>query len=209
MKNVLILMGTLLLAGSGAERSFAQARPEYGIVPEATVAETTTRQATARSDYKIAPHDTIVIDVFGEKDLSREFRVTVTGTINYYFLGELKVAGKTPSEVREVLTEELNRDYLVEPQITVDVKEYNLREVFVNGQVNKPGAITLTGAQELTIMSAIGRANGTTPRANRNKIKFTRPGEKERILSWDDLKDPKYNFPLQPGDIIEVGEKFL
>lgn len=163
----------------------------------------------AHSDYKIAPHDIIVIDVFGEKDLSREFRVTATGTINYYFLGEVKVAGKTTSEVREKLTEDLNRDYLVEPQVTVDVKEYRVREVFVNGQVNKPGAITLTGEQELNILGALFRAGGLTPRASENKIKFTRPGMKERVLSLDQLKDPRNNIPLLPGDIIEVGDKLL
>src|SRR5687768_18412858 len=88
--------------------------------------------AQARSDYKIAPHDIIVIDVFGEKDLSKEFRVSATGTINYYFLGEVHVAGKTASQVREMLTTDLNRDYLVDRQVSVDVKEYRVREVFVN-----------------------------------------------------------------------------
>src|SRR5688572_6171724 len=137
-------------------------------------------QAQGRSDYKIAPNDTIIVDVFGEKDLSKEFRVSATGTINYYFLGEVSVGGKTPSEVREQLTAALNADYLVEPQVTVEVKNYREREVFVNGQVNKPGSILLTGEQELTIVGAISRAGGFTPRANENKIRFTRPGSRER-----------------------------
>lgn len=187
MRKVLLLTFGLLLAGSGGQRAFGQ----------------------ARSDYKIAPHDIIVIDVFGEKDLSKEFRVTATGTINYYFLGEITVAGKTTSEVRQEITDELNRDYLVEPQVAVDVKEYRMREVFVNGQVTKPGAVPLTGEQDVTILTAIGRAGGTTSRANLNKIKFTRPGMKERVFSLDDLKEPRNNIALQPGDIIEVGDKLL
>ena len=178
---------SLLLASSDSHRAFAQ----------------------ARSDYKIAPNDIIVIDVFGEKDLSKEFRVSATGTINYYFLGEVAVAGKTTSEVRESLTEQLNRDYLVEPQVTVDVKEYRVREVFVNGQVNKPGAIPLTGEQELNILGALSRAGGFTPRASENKIKFTRPGQRERTFTFDQLKDPRNNVVLLPGDIIEVGDKLL
>lgn len=189
MKKFLLSVLTLLLAGSGAPGVFAQA---------------------ARSDYKIAPHDIIIVDVFGEKDLSKEFRVTATGTINYYFLGEVEVAGKTTTEVRDLLTEELNRDYLVEPQVTVDVKEYRVREVFVNGEVNKPGAIALTGEQELTILGAIFRAGGLTPRGHPNKIKFTRPGERERNLSMDQLmKNPKMNIPLLPGDLIEVGDRLI
>ena len=187
MKRFLLLSLALLLASSVAFRASAQ----------------------ARSDYKIAPHDIIVIDVFGEKDLSKEFRVSATGTINYYFLGEVQVAGKTTSEVRETLTTDLNRDYLVDPQVSVDVKEYRIREVFVNGQVNKPGAIPLTGEQELNILGALSRAGGFTPRASENKIRFTRPGQLERNFTFDQLKDPKNNIILVPGDIIEVGDKLL
>jgi polysaccharide export outer membrane protein len=135
--------------------------------------------------------------------------VSGTGTINYFFVGEVQVAGKTTTEVREELTRLLNADYLVEPQVAVDIKDYRTREVFVNGQVNKPGAILLTGDQELTILAAIFRAGGLTPRASENKIKFTRPGERERVLSLDDLKNPRNNITLQSGDIIEVGDKLL
>ena len=167
-------------------------------------------RAQARSDYKIAPNDIIVIDVFGEKDLSREFRVSATGTINYYFLKEVKVSGKTTSEVREMLTEMLDKDYLVDPQVAVDVKEYRVREVFVNGPVGKPGSVILTGEQPLDILGAIARAGGFLPRANQNKIKFFRQGRPEMTFSWDQLlKDTKSNLVLQPGDVIEVGEKLF
>lgn len=167
--------------------------------------------AQVRSDYKIVPYDIIVVDVFGERDFSREFRVSATGTINYFFLGEVEVAGKTTTEVREMLTDQLNRDYLVDPQVTVDVKEYRIREVFVNGQVNRPGSIVLTGEQDLTILGALARAGGLTPRASEGKIRFTRPGEGEKTFSLDDLKKERDagKVVLQPGDIIEVGEKYL
>jgi polysaccharide biosynthesis/export protein VpsN len=166
--------------------------------------------AQVRSDYKIAPNDIVVIEVFGEKDLSREFRVSRSGTINYYFLGEVTVAGKTTSQVREELTEALNKDYLVEPQITIDVKEYRMREVFVNGAVNKPGSILLTGEQDLDILGAIARAGGLTVRASENKIRFTRPGVMEKEFKLEELrKGLKNPISLQPGDMIEVQEKLF
>jgi polysaccharide biosynthesis/export protein VpsN len=162
------------------------------------------------TDYKIAPSDIIIIDVFGEKDLSREFSVSGTGTINYFFLGEVSVMGKTTAQVREELIAALNADYLVDPQIAVDVKKYRVREVFVNGQVNKPGAVLIDGEQALTIVQAIARAGGLTPRASKNRITFTRPGSKEKVLSWDQLLErPETNIIVEPGDIIEVGDKLL
>ena len=184
MKRMFILAWTLFLALSSA-------------------------QAQVRSDYKIAPNDTVVVDVFGEKDLSREFRVSRSGTINYYFLGELAVAGKTTSQVREELTERLNKDYLVDPQVTVDVKEYRVREVFVNGAVNRPGSILLTGEQDLDILTAIARAGGTTVRANENRIEFTRPGETQKTFSLNELRKSRNPVPLQPGDSINVPEKLF
>ena len=166
-----------------------------------------TARAQVKSDYKITPNDIVIIEVFGEKDLSREIRVTRSGTINYPFIGEMTVAGKTTSEVREELTEKLNKDYLVDPQISIDVKDYRIREVFVNGAVNKPGSIILTGEQDLDILGAIARAGGLTVRASEKKIRFTRPGVMEKTVSLEQLKSGgKYNLLLQPGDIIEVAE---
>jgi polysaccharide biosynthesis/export protein VpsN len=167
--------------------------------------------AQVRSDYKVVPFDIIIIDVFGEKDLSREFRVSATGTINYYFLGEVQVAGKTTSEVREKLTEDLNRDYLVEPQVTVDVKTYRSREVIVIGQVTKPGSVLLEGELEMDIIEALGKAGGFTARAHRGKITFTRPGERPRTFDYDELvkMDRDKRIKVQSGDVIDVGEKLL
>jgi polysaccharide biosynthesis/export protein VpsN len=189
MKSVLYLVLVLLLSAGAS--GHAQVKSDFN------------------SDYKIAPNDTVIIDVFGEKDFSREFRVTRSGTINYPFVGELTVAGKTTSQVREELTDKLNKDYLVDPQVTVDVKDYRVREVFVNGAVNKPGSIILTGEQDLDILGAIFRAGGLTVRANESRIKFTRPGVIEKVFSLDDLKKPKNNQLLQPGDIIEIAEKLF
>lgn len=168
-------------------------------------------QGQAPSDYRLVPQDLIIVDVVGEKDLSRECRVAATGSITFPFLKDVPVAGKTTSEVEQLLTELLNRDYLVDPQVTVQIKEYRIREVLVMGPVNKPGSILLPGEQKLTILDAIGRAGGFTPRANENKIKFTR-GNQETTFSIEDLKretNPEKIIYLQPGDVIEVRDRFL
>src|SRR4051812_14896363 len=73
------------------------------------------------NDRKIAPSDIIVVDVFGEKDLSGEHRVQQSGTIKYPLLGSVAVAGKTPSAVATLLAELLAADYLVDPQVNVMV----------------------------------------------------------------------------------------
>src|SRR5438093_12598184 len=91
------------------------------------------------TDRKIAPLDIIMIDVVGEKDLSKELRVSSSGTITFPFLGNLEVKGKTPAEVENLIKGKLGQDYLVDPQVIVTVKEYHSRTVSVIGQVNKAG----------------------------------------------------------------------
>ncbi len=85
-------------------------------------------------------------------------------------------------------------------------------EVFINGQLNKPGAIPIPEGQPLTIPEAIARAGGLTLRANQSKIKLQRPGQPEKTFSMDELKretDPSKSIILRPGDVIEVPDKLF
>src|SRR2546425_6704446 len=63
-------------------------------------------------DRKIAPLDIIIVDVVGEKDLSKELRVSSSGTVTFPYLGSLEVKGKTPTEVETLLKDLLGKDYL-------------------------------------------------------------------------------------------------
>jgi polysaccharide export outer membrane protein len=163
------------------------------------------------ADYKIKPQDLLTIDVLGEKDLGRDCRVSSSGTISFAWLNGVEVKGKTPAEVETILKELLDKDYLVDPQVIVAVKEYNAQTILVVGAVFKPGSVVLPGEKKITIIDAIGLAGGTTKLANEKKIEFTRNGKSE-IFSWDNLKkmiDQKQIIYLEPGDIIKVHETFL
>ncbi len=159
-------------------------------------------------DYKIAAQDIIVVDVVGEKDLSREFRVSSSGTITFPYLGNVEVKNKTPAEVETLLRERLDKDYYVDPQVIVNVKEYRIRTVAVVGQVYKPGAIPFQGEQKLTLLDAIFMAGGVTRMANENKIEFTRAGKTvtHKLEDLKKVKDPKQLIYLEAGDIINVRE---
>jgi polysaccharide export outer membrane protein len=162
-------------------------------------------------DRKIAPLDILNIDVVGEKDLSKELRVSSSGTVTFPFLGSIEVKGKTPAEVEDMLREKLGKDYLVDPQVIVTVKEYRTRSVSVIGQVNKPGVIVLPAEQKMDVLEAIAQAGDLTKSANKNRIEVSRKGE-TRKFTLDELKkesDPKKKFWLEPGDVIYVHESFF
>ena len=166
----------------------------------------------AEGDHKIAPLDIINIDVVGEKDLSKEnLRVSSSGTITFPFLGSVEVKGKTPAEVENLLKEKLGKDYLVDPQVIITVKEYRSRTVSVIGQVNKPGVIALPAEQKLGILEAIAQAGDLAKSANKNRIEVSRKGKTQKF-TLDDLKkdtSPEKKFWLEPGDVIYVHESFF
>ena len=131
--------------------------------------------ADVETDRKIAASDTIMIEVFRENDLTLECRVQAGGAITYPLLGNVAVAGKTTAEVVETLKEKLG-EYLVDPQVTVNVKEYRQRTVLVMGEVMKSGAIKLLPEQKMDILEAIAEAGGFTREAKKSKIELTRNG---------------------------------
>jgi len=164
----------------------------------------------AETERKVAANDLLLITIVGERDLQSEFRVSSAGTIQFPFLDEIEVVGLTPGELRTRLRELLMKDYFVDPQVIVTVKDYRSEFVRVIGQVNRPGPIQITGEQKMDVIDIITMAGGTTIRA-RNAVEYTRNGV-TRTLKLDELKketDPAKKIWVQPGDIIDVKESIL
>jgi protein involved in polysaccharide export with SLBB domain len=164
-------------------------------------------------DYRIAPGDKIFVDVFGEKDLQKELTVSASGEITFPLLGTVKARGLTALELQNRLKEDLGKDYLVDPQVTVSIREYRKRTVSVLGQVNNPGLVELPAEEKFTILEAIARSGGFTRLARKSNIQVTRSGvPRPYRFSEDDLRkmaDPEKAFILQHGDIIMVDESPL
>ena len=164
------------------------------------------------NDYKVSPQDILTINVVGEKDLLQDCRVISSGSITYQWLSNFEVAGKTASEIEQMLRVALDKDYLVNPTVLVQIKEYRVREATVNGHVFKPGSVLLPAEQKLSIVEVISRAGGFTPRGDQSKIYYSPRGAKEPVrLRWDELlkTDSEKMIYVQPGDVIEVKEKVL
>ena len=168
--------------------------------------------AADEGDRKIAPNDIIVIEVLGEKDLTRICRVQVGGTIVYPLLKSVEVGGKTTAQVAQLIADRLrNEEFLVSPEVSVDVKDYQSRTVSVLGAVVKGGALELPAEERMDIIQAIAKAGGLSQLASKNKIELTRKG-KTKTYKFDELRketDPAKKIWLEPGDIIYVGESIF
>jgi protein involved in polysaccharide export with SLBB domain len=152
------------------------------------------------SDYKLGPGDRIIIKVFGEEDLSMDVRLNDTGRLNYPFLGELVVQGLTVTELERLITRGLKDSYLRDPTVTVLIAEY--RPIFVNGEVQKPGAFPYQ--PKLTVEQAIAIGGGFTQRASHSRIDVIRATDPQHKAVRVELTDPVF-----PGDIITVKQSIF
>jgi len=157
---------------------------------------------------KIQPNDVLVIRVLNEADMTAEKKVSNDGRINYFYIGDVSVAGKSVAEAQDLIRDLLKKDYLVDPQVNIEMRQYALEMVTVLGAVNKPGPVQLPTDRRVDVVELIGMAGDFNRYANKSRIELRRRG-KSYPLSYDDLKritDPAKKFFVEPDDVIEVGE---
>jgi len=160
-------------------------------------------------DYIIGPEDILDITVWKNADLSKTVQVRPDGRISLPLLGDISAVAKTPVQLTEEISTGL-RAYMENPTISIMVKEVNSYQIYVLGEVNKPGKYPLKS--KTTLLQGITVAGGFTALAARNKIvvfRFTKDGEGQTKLkaSYDDIvvrDGANQNIELKPGDQIVV-----
>ncbi|MFA6281860.1 MAG: polysaccharide biosynthesis/export family protein, partial [Candidatus Omnitrophota bacterium] len=78
-------------------------------------------------DYRVGPENLLQIDVHYGKDgiISQKVRVSSKNLITFPLIGEVDVKGLTVSELEKKLYTLLEKDYLVNPQVSVVIEEYS------------------------------------------------------------------------------------
>ena len=114
------------------------------------------------------------MQVFQEDDLTRDVRLSQEYTVTLPLIGTVNLKDKTVRQAGELIRDLYNRDYLVNPQVSVIVLEYATRTVNVLGAVNTPGAVSFPPEQPMTLLDAIAKAGGFSRLADRSKVKLTR-----------------------------------
>jgi len=116
--------------------------------------------ASARAaDYVIGEGDTLVISVWGEKDLSLTVKVRPDGKIALPALGELRATEMTPKELQADLTIRLRR-IVKNPIVTVVVQEFTNNKVYVFGGGVDSGVYSLTQRTTLLqLLCQLGQQN--------------------------------------------------
>lgn len=153
--------------------------------------------------YKISSGDVLFVRVSPAEELSKEVIVTSDGKIVLPLVGSVKVDGNTISETEKML-EKLYSVYISKPRITITVKYYSKRQVFIMGEIKNPGGYQYE--ENLKLLELISKAGGITQYAGKN-IKIYRGEKEQQVINVnleEIIRDISKDILLYPGDIIEV-----
>jgi protein involved in polysaccharide export with SLBB domain len=159
----------------------------------------------------LGPGDVFEVRVFQEPDLSGVFRLAGDGSISFPLCGRIQLGGLTSTLATDQLTKCLAKGFLRDPQVSIFVREYNSKKIFVFGEVQKPG--TFQYEDGMNIVQAITMAGGFAQHASKNSTSVTRllDGTERRVkVAVEDIGLGRAeNFNLRPGDIIFVPESLF
>ena len=161
------------------------------------------------NDYIIGPGDNLLIIVSKDyPELTRNILVNGEGTINLYSLGRIYVEGLTISELTS-LVGKAYKEYVRYPDVEINIIEYRPVEVLVNGEVNKPGLLTLKGSLNIqepqNPFSLEGKAflgSSSIPPAFANLNQIYRDEEKEVNFYFPKVFDALY----KSGGVTEYSD---
>ncbi|SMM98291.1 Polysaccharide export lipoprotein Wza [uncultured Candidatus Thioglobus sp.] len=163
--------------------------------------------------YRIGVNDIINVVVWGHSELTipaGSFRsasssgriVQADGTIFFPHIGNVKAAGLTTKELRELITKKLSV-YLENPQVDVNVASHRAKKVYLVGEVIKPGTYQIDDIA-LTLLDVISKAGGLNQQtADASGIFIIRNKE-------DKQKKPKvYQLNLRSIYATLLAQKFV
>lgn len=195
MRAVVMVVGCLLAAGCAAP-------------PVENLADI--RKPLA--DFLIGPEDVLDITVWRNADLSKTVTVRPDGMISLPLIGDIRAQGYTAAQLADKIAAKL-KEFKESPTVAVSVKEINSYNIYVVGEVAKPGKYPLKS--HTTVLQAISIAGGFTPFASKNKMQVVRntvspngeAAENRIPVRYDDLltgKGEPGNFMLRSGDTVVV-----
>ncbi len=164
----------------------------------------------AEDQYRLGPGDVLTVTVLRHPELSvDQVVVTRDGRIQLPIAGDIQVAGKTLSEASAAVAQALS-GRLVNPEVTITVKQPRAASVFVLGSVAKPGIYELQpGWRVIEALTAAGGLIGRPEMISGSLFRQdnrTLPLDLPTIVKNGSLPA---NLALQPGDVISLSERTI
>jgi polysaccharide export outer membrane protein len=177
------------------------------------------------TSYRIGPEDVISITIYagGEEQHKSDVTVSAQGIVNAPFIGSMRAAGLTPSQLEQKITKPLAKDYFVDPKVHVRIKEFHSISYYISGAVQSPGLYEMNS--QASLLELIAKAGGVSFSAGnvafimRSAASHVMGGERiDEVMSKTepikiDLRgllergDQSQNPLLEAGDVIYIPPK--
>lgn len=172
----------------------------------------------AETEYRIGVDDRIQVSVWRNPELSVVVPVRPDGMISVPLIGDVQAGGLTASEVADLIKKKLT-NYIRDPSVAVILTELRSHEfisrVRVTGAVRTPRSIAFR--QGITVLDAVLEAGGVNEFAAPNRAKLYRKvkgGNTTEVydIELGDILNKgrlETNYPLYPGDVVTVPERYF
>lgn len=160
------------------------------------------------TEYQLGFGDVIEVKFFANSEYNEVVAIRPDGKISLQRVGDLPVLGMPVSDLDRIITETYS-EILVDPDVTVFVREFGGQQVFVMGEVNSPGAYGIS--KGMSLLRAITTAGGPLNTAKMDNVILVRANQENNIyaervdLSPTNLKSLlEQDKSIQPYDLIYV-----
>ncbi len=155
------VLGSVLVLGAAACTEVGSNKLHS---PEEVMAQQT--GPIQRGEYHLMAGDKIAVKFPYHSARDQELPVRPDGKISLDVTGEIDAEGMTPLELSEVIKERSSR-YLKKPEVVVIVVAIGDRRVYVGGEVNRPGFVTVQeGMTPLQAVMAVGGFKDTAQKSD-------------------------------------------
>lgn len=212
MRGFICIVGlSCLLAAAvpaSAQEGQGQSAPATGApAPVIGASEPTAAGIEPPPEYRIGVGDVLGVVFWRERELSGEVAVRPDGRITLPLINEMYVAGLTLSELRAKVAEEAKR-FVTDPTASVIVRQINSRNVFITGQVAKPGAYPIYGpTRVLQLIASAGGLREFADKSNIVIIRYVDGQQTSHLFNYKDVVKQRnlgQNIELKPGDTVVV-----
>jgi polysaccharide export outer membrane protein len=113
-------------------------------------------QAVSPQEETLSVGDKVTVSVFGQADLSGDFVLDGTGSLQMPLIGRIAIAGMTPQQAEIRIRDGLTDGYLREAVVSLRIAE--LKPVYIMGEVRTPGSYPFRHG--LNVLGAVALAGG-------------------------------------------------
>jgi polysaccharide biosynthesis/export protein len=177
-----------------------------------------------QESYLLGPGDVVTVELFGQPDVTKPYRVLIDGTVSLPMVGNVPVRGLTLKQAAAAISTQYAR-YYRRPVVTVRLDSNRPITIGVAGQVVRPGTYIVGGDTNTgnpatntngvpripKVTFALQAAGGIQPMADVRNVQIRRPqvGRPDTIINVDlyrlaEQGDLSQDVMLRDGDSIMI-----